>query len=122
MRVEKGDRLTIHEDQLQVQCITWFKLQYPKFEKRIWHPANGGSRNLREATKFKRMGVLPGVCDIIITIPRKGYSGLFCELKVANRKLTKHQEEFIELHEKDYNIHVVRTLEQFQNAVINYLG
>ena len=57
------------EDDLQVQCVRWFYLQYPKLD--LFHIPNGGSRNRKiskkgvvyspEATRFKAMGVRAGV-------------------------------------------------------------
>lgn len=31
-----------------------------------FHPANGGKRNISEAVRFKSMGVIPGVPDVIL--------------------------------------------------------
>ncbi len=115
-----AQKLKITEDDLQRQCITWFKLAYRPFALRIFHPANGGFRNAIEAAKLKAMGVLPGVCDIIITVPNKDYSGLFCELKVGYNDLSAYQEAFIKAHEKEYSCHVIRTVEEFICVVNNY--
>lgn len=46
-----------------------------------YHVPNGGRRDAREGAKFKRMGVKAGVPDICIPIARKGYHGLYIELK-----------------------------------------
>jgi hypothetical protein len=33
----------------------------------LWlHPANGGTRDIREAARFKRMGVLAGASDLLL--------------------------------------------------------
>lgn len=120
--MESKTQIKLSEDDLQRQCISWFKWQYPAYAKRIFHPANGGSRNVIEATKLKAMGVLPGVSDVIITIPRKGYGGLFCELKVGKNGLSEHQQGFIKEHEQDYSCHVVRGLDEFITVVNNYLA
>ena len=35
----------------------------------LWlHPANGGARDIREAARFKRMGVLAGASDLLLGI------------------------------------------------------
>jgi len=47
----------------------------------IFHPANGGKRNAREASRLKKMGVRPGVSDIIMLYPSGGFHGLLIELK-----------------------------------------
>lgn len=109
------------EDDLQIQCISSFKFAYPQYAKRIWHPANGGHRLQREAARFKKMGVLPGVCDIIISIPRGKWHGMFAELKLGNNDLSSHQEAFIKEHENDYYCVVCWTVEAFMNEVNKYL-
>jgi hypothetical protein len=39
----------------------------------LWlHPANGGTRDIREAARFKRMGVLAGASDLLLW--HRGYS------------------------------------------------
>jgi hypothetical protein len=114
--------IKITEDTLQRQCVTWFRWANPQLALRLWHSPNGGSRNVIEAAKLKSMGVVPGVCDLLLTVPRNGYSGCFIELKVGNNSLSEKQEAFIKAHEQDYSCHVVYSLEQFQNVIKSYLG
>src|SRR5215471_11786734 len=56
-----------------------------------WHCPNGGARNIIEATKFKRLGVLAGVPDIL-AIHNGEIFGL--ELKARGRRPTEVQDEF----------------------------
>lgn len=44
---------------------------------------NGGSRNLKEAVNLKAQGVMAGVSDLIVLLPKKVY---FIELKNPNGK------------------------------------
>jgi len=44
--------------------------------------SDGGSRNEIEGAKLKRMGVRPGVADLILLTPRQGYGSLCLEAKV----------------------------------------
>lgn len=56
------------------------------------HSPNGGYRDLIEAAKFKRMGVSPGFPDIEVPYARKGYHGLYIELKrMVGGKLSENQ-------------------------------
>ena len=57
---------------------------------------NGGNRNMIEATKMKREGVVSGVWDVCIPIPRFGYAGLYIEFKWTGN-LSKEQRDFSEL-------------------------
>jgi len=45
-----------------------------------WHTANGGRRDRVEAAKLKKMGVLPGVADLLFLYRGHFYS---LELKIA---------------------------------------
>ena len=57
-----------------------------------FHVPNGGLRNKREAAKLKRMGVLPGVADIVIVLSNG--RTVFVEVKMPAGKLSKDQNEF----------------------------
>ena len=56
------------------------------------HSPNGGYRDYAEGAKFKRMGVSPGFPDFELPYARKGYHGLYIELKRLNGgRLSEHQ-------------------------------
>jgi len=58
--VTVGPKMT--EDQEQQALAAWLDAK-----GLLWcHVPNGGSRNVREAAKLKRMGVKPGVPDVLI--------------------------------------------------------
>lgn len=61
---------------------------------RFWHTPNGGKRNPREASRFKSMGVLPGVVDFIISTPTDGM--FFLEVKSPTGRLSKEQADFLD--------------------------
>lgn len=77
------------EDHLQMQVMSYIRYQYP--DLLAFHTPNGGNRNALEGSKFKRMGVLPGVPDILIPKPNKQYYGLCIELKIHPNKTTDSQ-------------------------------
>lgn len=74
----------------------------------ILHIPNGGNRGIKEATRFKKMGVKRGVSDLFLPYPKHGYHGLWIELKApivpgsAKPTITKEQKEWIE---KMTNLH-----------------
>lgn len=80
------------EDKVQYEVVKWFKRAYPKYSKCIYHIPNGGRRSKSEAMKFKAIGVLAGVPDLIITLPHKY---LYVELKDKGKKPSSTQ---VELH------------------------
>lgn len=52
------------EDTLQMSVADYLRYQFPTL---LWfHTPNGGKRHPREAARLKRMGVLPGVADILL--------------------------------------------------------
>ncbi len=61
----------------QIVVASWLMKKNVPF----YHVPNGGFRDYREAAKFKRMGVRSGVPDLCICVSRKGYHGLYIELK-----------------------------------------
>lgn len=65
---------------------------------------NGGSRNIIEAANLKKEGVVAGIPDLCICQPRKGYHGLYIEMKAKDGgRLTKEQRDRIfELNERGY--------------------
>ena len=59
----------------------------------LWlHPANGGTRNIREAVRFKRMGVLAGASDLLLWYQGDAFA---LELKSPGGRLTEPQKEFL---------------------------
>ena len=85
------------EDDEQAAVFEWAALmerQYPCL-KLLYHVPNGGKRDKAEAAKLKRMGVKPGVCDIVLPAARGGYHGLYIELKVGTNKPTAEQKDFM---------------------------
>lgn len=80
------------EDKVQYEVVKWFKRTYPKYAKCLYHIPNGGRRSKSEAMKFKAIGVLAGVPDLILTLPDRY---MYIELKDEGKKPSSAQ---IELH------------------------
>ena len=55
------------ESQLQAAVVEHLRLR-AKPDVLWLHPANGGTRDIREAARFKRMGVLAGASDLLLGI------------------------------------------------------
>ena len=86
------------EDNLQIQVFNYLRYKYPK--ALFHHSPNGGKRNALEGAKFKRMGVLAGVPDVLIFNNNYSYNGLAIELKIKPNKPTKNQLEVMEQFRK----------------------
>ena len=59
----------------------------------LWlHPANGGTRDIREAARFKRMGVLAGASDLLLWHRGNSFA---LELKRPGGRLSDAQLNFL---------------------------
>ena len=69
------------ESRLQIACVRWFRIAYPKYKLMLFSVPNGGKRTLMEAIIMKNEGVVSGVSDLILLIGRKGFNSLCIEMK-----------------------------------------
>jgi hypothetical protein len=83
------DKYLGKEDQLQRQVIRWVNMQYP--DAFIVHIPNEGRRSNFERYKFKQLGGVSGMPDLMIFNPTKKRNGLAIELKVGYNKPTENQ-------------------------------
>lgn len=111
------------EDRLQIQCVRWFDLQYPKLRLLLFHAANGGRRSKAEAGIFKAMGVRAGFPDLVLLVKNRHYRFLAIEMKSPKGRQSETQ--------KDYQTAftaigaryvVVRSFEQFMEEINGYLS
>ena len=111
------------EDNLQIACVRWFSLQYPRLSNYLHHSPNGGFRNLREAGRFKQMGVRAGFPDLILLYPSGKYHYLCIELKSEKGKQTESQKKWHKMIQETGNKYVVcRNLDQFMTEINNYMN
>lgn len=83
---------------------------------------NGELRNIVIAAKLKRQGVVRGVADLILLIPKKGYASLCIEMKTPKGVQSDGQKEWQREAEKYRNRYVVcRSLPEFMKEVNEYL-
>lgn len=82
------------EQEQQQALFRWASLmasEYPALAF-MFHPANGGKRNAREAAILKSMGVKPGVPDVLLPIPGAlSRFGLAFEFKAGKGRETEAQ-------------------------------
>ena len=102
------------ERDLQIACVKWFRLTQK--DKLIFAVANGGTRNVREATFLKAQGVLAGVADLVILIPYGRC--IFIELKSEKGKQSLHQYAFVDVCKKmGFQYKVVNSFDNFIEVV-----
>jgi hypothetical protein len=109
------------ESQLQAACVRWFRYQYPKLDMHLYAIPNGGLRNKVTAARLKAEGVISGPWDLHLALPVRGYAGLWIEMKHGRNDLTDNQKAFREKLGEDYKWAVCWNLDQFMEAVNDYL-
>jgi len=85
------------ERQHQVALIKWVKTvrdAYPVL-RLLYAVPNGGLRNIKIARKLKAEGVMTGVADLCLPAARRGYHGLYLEMKSEMGVPTKEQKDFL---------------------------
>jgi hypothetical protein len=110
------------ESQIQQNMVKIFRYKYPKLTKRLWAVPNGGWRNEGTAVRLKREGVLPGVSDLVLSIPKGPFAGAFFEVKTKTGRLSEYQEAFLAEHEGEYYCKVVRSIDEFIKEVDYYMS
>lgn len=84
------------ESQIQQDLITWFYRQYPRFAEKgyLFHIPNEGQRSGRNGARLVKEGVVRGVADLCLAIPRKGYGVLWIEMKKKGGRLSPEQKSW----------------------------
>ena len=113
------------EDAEQIAVIKWAGYMTGKYPplSRLLHIPNGGSRNRIEAAKLKRMGVRPGVPDLLLPYPISDWSGLWLEMKTEKGRPTPEQRDWIEyLRSVGYLAYICHGAGEAINALEAYLA
>lgn len=110
------------EHDIQVALMRWFALQFPAEYAVSYATPNAGKRTPRQGAYLKAEGLKPGVPDLCIPVARKGFHGLYIELKTNTGRLTKEQAAFIDgLTEQGYMAVVCVGFESAKETIENYL-
>jgi hypothetical protein len=110
------------ESELQIACVNWFRMRYPHFRMLLFSVPNGGMRNKGTAIRMKREGVVAGVSDLFLSVPRGEWHGFYIEMKAGDGKMTEKQEDFFRYASKyGYRCRVVNSFDMFVREIENYL-
>ena len=111
----------VSEDRLQSEVVKYIQLQYPKV--RFCASLGGIYTGPRQAMKAKRNGYQRGFPDLQITEARKGFHGLFIEIKTYKGTATQVQKEWIkDLQERGYKAEIAKGLPAIMDLIDDYLG
>lgn len=112
------------EDAEQMGVIDWANWNIGRFPelKLLFHIPNGGKRDIKEAARFKAMGVKAGVPDLCLPVPMNGFAGLYIEMKYGKNTTTEKQKEWISaLKEQGYKVEVCHSGEDATKELETYL-
>lgn len=111
------------EHKLQAACVRWYRLQYPKMKHNLFSVPNGGKRDAVTGAKLKEEGALAGVADLILLKSNRFYGALLIEMKTKTGRQSDSQKEWQHKITADgYKYVVVRSLEDFQREIKDYLA
>lgn len=111
-----------NESKLQIQCVTWFKYQYPHLAPLFFSVPNGGSRDKHEAAIMKAEGITAGVSDLILNIRGGSYIQLAIEMKDTKGTQSAAQKRYQRYAEAAGIKYIIcRSFESFQDEVRNYI-
>jgi len=111
------------EHSIQVSCCRWFRLQYRQFARLLFAIPNGGARSKTTAAKLKAEGVVAGVADLCLAVPRGGYGALYIEMKQRGNYQQKNQKEWQGECERAGNKYVVcKSIEEFMREINAYMA
>jgi hypothetical protein len=85
-------------EQEQVVTVARFMAKdtkkYP-FLSRLHSSLNAAARTPQQGARFKKQGMLSGVPDLFLPVPKNGFHGLYIEMKFKKGKPTESQKQFI---------------------------
>lgn len=117
------------EDDLQKDCVSWFRDSFPELALLLFHPNNeaffgcGKSKvqQARAGQRAKDMGVVPGVADLVLLFPSGGYHGLMVEMKTKTGRQAESQKEWQKVVEcVGFKYVVVRSRIEFRKVIAEY--
>jgi hypothetical protein len=114
--------MKVSEHQEQVMLITWWRMQYKQYKYHLFSIPNGEYRHIATAVKLKRSGVLAGVSDLFLMIPKNGYHGMWIEMKAKTGSVSDSQKEFMAAASSmNYLAVVCYGFDEAKTAITNYL-
>lgn len=124
-KTEGEDVLCASEHEEQCALFAWaaqWEGRHPELALLFAIP-NGGHRHPATAAKLKAEGVKAGVPDVCCPIPRRGYAGLYIELKRNDGGVVSQAQAcwIHRLREQGYRVFVAEGQEQAMSGLVWYL-
>lgn len=107
------------EDALQQVCVEMCRLLWPGVV--VFHVPNGGGRSAPEGAILKKLGVLPGVADLVVLMP--GATAGFIELKSMRGVQRESQREFaLRVKALGFRYALCRTSREFEETMRGWMS
>lgn len=119
------------EAKIQADSFRWFWEQYPQYRGLLFAVTNQNERSgdisknaqLISGAMRKALGLVAGVSDLIMLIPRNGFHGLCLECKTAIGRQSPQQKEWeTNVMSQSYLYSIFRSVDDFKRIVTKYLG
>ena len=112
------------EAKLQARCFQWCWNEHPETRRLLFHVENERSNsNMIDGARRVAMGLVAGVSDLILLIPRGEWHGLCIEMKTQEGRQRDEQKLWQSIVEKQgYRYEIVRTEERFKALITEYLS
>jgi hypothetical protein len=112
----------------QQAVVQWFNIKYPKY--RLISVPNGqmiGGRNkFALIKKYKAEGMTSGVSDLLLCVARKGYHGLWIEMKDKGKKASSLSPDQIywqsEMRDAGYKAEWAAGFDEAKKIIEEYLS
>jgi hypothetical protein len=109
------EKPAVSEARLQADCFQWFHNSFPSQRQMLFHVQNKASSAI-EGNKFKAMGVVKGISDLILILPQRV---IFIELKTETGKQLPEQEQFqIKVQARYHEYVIIRSFKEFQQFIM----
>lgn len=111
-----------HDEQAAlIEWVNWSKHSIPELELLFAIP-NGGKRHVVTAMRLQKEGAKAGVFDLMLPVARRGYHGMFIEMKYGKNGLSESQQEFKKLVEAEgYLTLICWNWEEAKEGLLKYL-
>lgn len=107
----------------QRAVVAWMRLQHPHLARLMTLGSFGENIGQRRMGELKLLGLTPGHCDLVLYIPRLGFSGLHIEMKKPGGKVAPHQKEIHTLlRQQNYKVEVCYSSDDAINILKEYLS
>lgn len=110
------------ESKLQSYCVKYFRNNYPEYALLYFSVPNNRDRDELGGEYAETLGVIPGVPDTILLVPRKGYTCLCIEFKYGKYKQSDDQVLWQKAAEDECAKYVIcRSIQDFIKEIGDYL-